>query len=207
MLLERFGTRPLSELLQPAIRYADEGVPVNEWLQRWYQTIHLEHASARSNYYIDDTLVNRREFDNALALNGGSTLANVLGRNIAIGIWRVTLTGSSGNQPCTNQINPQTSCHIDESTSTDSLNNVFKNLVVTSSPIGPNGSLTLSGNAVAQLDGEVDLVNTEFGECPGTTAPSDCIIRNGRRFTSAQIPAVPVQVGQQIQVTVTISFS
>lgn len=53
MLLDRFGTRPLSELLRPAIRYAEEGVPVNEWLYKWYHTIRLEHESARAAYYID----------------------------------------------------------------------------------------------------------------------------------------------------------
>ncbi|WP_404367171.1 gamma-glutamyltransferase [Marinobacter sp.] len=35
--LERFGSKPLSELLQPAIRYAEEGFPVNPMLNFFYR--------------------------------------------------------------------------------------------------------------------------------------------------------------------------
>jgi len=37
MLLKRFGTKPLSELLKPAITYAEEGFPVSEIIARGWQ--------------------------------------------------------------------------------------------------------------------------------------------------------------------------
>jgi len=53
MLLERFGSQSFAELLDPAIRYADEGIPVNEWLHRWYETVSITEESARKTYTID----------------------------------------------------------------------------------------------------------------------------------------------------------
>jgi gamma-glutamyltranspeptidase/glutathione hydrolase len=53
MLRDRFGTMKLADLFQPAIRYADEGIPVNEWLHKWYKIIKLKDPVAISNFYID----------------------------------------------------------------------------------------------------------------------------------------------------------
>jgi gamma-glutamyltranspeptidase/glutathione hydrolase len=53
MLHERFWTMELSSLFEPAIRYAEEGIPVNEWLYKWYKIIKLEDPVAVSTYYIN----------------------------------------------------------------------------------------------------------------------------------------------------------
>ncbi|MCH8883177.1 MAG: IS1595 family transposase, partial [SAR324 cluster bacterium] len=51
-MLERYGTRPLAELLAPAIGYAEEGIPVNETLLGWYR-VPLADPLAIETYYFD----------------------------------------------------------------------------------------------------------------------------------------------------------
>ncbi len=51
-MLERYGTRPLAELLAPAIGYAEEGTPVNETLLGWYR-VPLADPLAIETYYFD----------------------------------------------------------------------------------------------------------------------------------------------------------
>jgi gamma-glutamyltranspeptidase/glutathione hydrolase len=53
MLLDRFGTMKLADVFQPAIHYAEEGMPVNEWLHKWYRIIKLKDPGAVANYYIN----------------------------------------------------------------------------------------------------------------------------------------------------------
>ena len=50
-LLERYGTMKLADVLQPAIKYASEGIPVNETLHAWYR-IPLKDPVAVATYKI-----------------------------------------------------------------------------------------------------------------------------------------------------------
>ena len=52
MLLERFGTMELSELLQPSIIYAREGFPVSGWPEKM-NPLDTRNETFRQTYYVD----------------------------------------------------------------------------------------------------------------------------------------------------------
>ncbi|MBW7997133.1 MAG: gamma-glutamyltransferase [Candidatus Glassbacteria bacterium] len=51
MLLERFGTMSLKELLEPSIRYAEQGVPLRGWVHP--DTTYTRHAEFRERFMRD----------------------------------------------------------------------------------------------------------------------------------------------------------
>lgn len=156
----------------------------------------------------DGTLVERREFDNALATQAPALLAELAAGSRTSGIWRIDLAGGSGNNPCAGGASP---CFIVE-TAAGGSGSTFPTLTVSVPSSGPNSpKLVLSGTATAQHDSQILLVRTSLGHCDPTVAPStDCVGSNMSfsPMTAAVLsPAVSVVSGQQIQVTVVITFS
>ncbi len=150
----------------------------------------------------DGTLASRREFDNALSLQGAINLGNILGRSQTVGKWRLGLNGAPS--PCNTQ------CIIGESADGGAESTLFKTLTVLP-PSGNQGApLKLSGTFTAQSPGNINTVSADPGACGGNIAPDSCNVVGflGNPMTSTTL-ANPQSVvaGQQVQVTVTLSFS
>ena len=148
----------------------------------------------------DGTLAERRKFENALTGSGSGFLSQVLAAQGTIGLMRIVLHST----PCliSGQGGP---CSITEGGDTDA-QGYFSNLVKNFD--GEN--VVLSGSATAGWDGQIDFVNTALLLCPDVIAPKDCdfsAVTTGGPFTGTELATpIPVAPGQQIQVTVTISF-
>jgi hypothetical protein len=148
----------------------------------------------------DGTLVTRREFHNAL--NGAGRLSEHLRGVLTPGPMRVVLSCLSSPcvAPCPGR------CSITEAravgTATSSL---FKNLTVTPLSTG----YELRGFAVASADGEIERVLTFVGVCPPTVAPASCTVsQEAFSLTATNLSSpVPVASGQQVLVTVSVSFA
>ena len=154
----------------------------------------------------DGTLASRREFENALVSSGGTTLANVLGRQVTTGLWIITLNASNPACIFTDGTSP-TSCIIAEPNIQNSGDAVFKNLVV---EVPQAGTVKLTGSAVAQRDGEVSQVAMHLASCASDVSPFTCENTpsfNGAIFTATTITPEAVQTGQDINVTVELTFS
>ena len=154
----------------------------------------------------DGTVVSRREFENALESMGQTLLAAFLARVWSPGGWGIELSSpENGGHPCGNSTTTVI-CHIFESTYPGGTTlGVFRTLTVTRSGAG-NGVLVLSGAATAGRTGSVSRVNTGVQQC---NFLANCV---GSSFpplavTATTIAPITVQTGQQIQVTVEISFS
>ncbi|TMB74491.1 MAG: hypothetical protein E6J52_10650 [Chloroflexi bacterium] len=161
----------------------------------------------------DGTVGETRDFENALTANGAGVLSQALGRK-ATGLWSVELTPStfvSTNGACDQGNGTHGSCWLLEPPSNVSPGE--KSLVVSSLTTGPDANkLRLSGSVTATLGGTIDIVRTYLGQCAGIIAPDSCMKTEvggpsfaftGKGLTSP----IAVQPGQQIQVTVLISFS
>lgn len=148
----------------------------------------------------DGSLVERREFENALTADGGAALAKLLARTASTGKWVVNFGTNSG--PCSG--NP---CHIIESGSSwaDSFTDPATNLDVVA---GADGTLTLSGSETVDDDGTIDFVTTNLGTCGANTAPDACDVDTSYVFTQKTLEtSVSVSANQVVSVTVTLSFS
>lgn len=159
----------------------------------------------------DGSLASHHEFENAL--NGGDQALTQLLTGGDAGHWELILMGS-GTSPCQGGTGGKftNACRIIEnSVSSPGGTAEFKTLTVTPTAAAGQSTLNtivLSGTAVAIVTGQVDRVDTSIAVCTGTTAHSACVIAGGPNpFTSATPPAVTVNAGQTIRVTVTISFS
>lgn len=175
----------------------------------------------------DGTLVSWVEFDNALV--GGAHLSALLARTSSVGKWQVELKSSEAIagpdaeiQPCGStttslagiSITFRHPCVIAEAGSGIAAHpSVFETLTVAAPAAGqPNaGALVLSGTATARANASIKLVKTILAPCDAATAPAtSCAFVAGGGFVplTATTLAMPVAVanGQQIQVTVVISF-
>lgn len=140
------------------------------------------------------TLAARTEFENALQPGAPQALGRLLAAESSVDFWTVHLIGN----PCTMGGNPA-NCEITTSPGVPSTY-VFPNLVVASLAGDAGvGGLTLSGSAIAQRNTNVTAVTTTFTQTsPWLSSP----------FTGTALAnPVPVQTGQTIAVTVTITFS
>ncbi len=163
----------------------------------------------------DGSLVDRREFDNALAPPGNQILNGFLSRISTPGAWAVFISAASiGNRPCLQAGGQRFACYLVESTDPASTAPyIFRNLTITIPPSGPNqGKLVLSGTATAGADGSVENVETRIAGCSNTTTPATCKTTTGVNNTSQLTTTtlgtpIAVLTGQQISVTVVISFS
>ena len=153
----------------------------------------------------DGTLVIRREFENALTLpSGPAALAGVLGRQISVGLWRIALFGSPSD------LCPGGICVLAELPDVLTGPAVFKSLTVTTPTSGPNtNKLVLTGSLTAANATSVQTVSTVNVACTSGTPPvAPCSTGQANPITRTFLnPVVPVAAGQQIQITVVISFS
>jgi len=157
----------------------------------------------------DGTLVTRREFENALTPEGGTTLALVLGLKNTFGEWAIRLKGdTNANEPCafqdlgSGQLVP-IPCVVSQG-------NGDLKLDVPGSGENAN-KLVITGQATAQRSGNISTVQTDVGRCQMNSPNCG---GSGYRFTASPVRDVtgqpttlPVTAGRIIQVTVIISFS
>jgi hypothetical protein len=163
----------------------------------------------------DGTLADRREFDNAFyTTSGREFLVRLLARQTSVGGWSIRLLGNPTSQGAfPDESGARTfGGIIAESTSLETLPNLFKTLTVSAPTSGDNaGKLVLSGTATAQVDGNIGFVQTTIWGLRATEAPSASYAIDshdpGYVFTGTTISSVPLTAGQQVLVTVVISFS
>jgi hypothetical protein len=144
-------------------------------------------------------IVARRHFENALVPSGAAVLARLLSRASAAGSWGVNI----GFGAIVDSIN----------TASDSPP-FYKNLTVTAPTSGPDANkVVLSGTATPSADFTITNVDTYLGECTGPPT-AGCVSPATTQFTHKALDglngdpaAVPVAAGQQVAVTVKLSFS
>ncbi len=144
-------------------------------------------------------IVARRQFENALVPSGAAVLARLLSRASGAGSWGVNI-GFGAIVDSTN-------------TASDSPP-VYKNLTVTAPTSGPDANkVVLSGTATPSADTTINNVDTYLGECTGPPT-AGCVSPASSQFTHKALDglngdpaAVPVAAGQQVAVTVKLSFS
>jgi hypothetical protein len=157
----------------------------------------------------DGTLVERREFENALASGADLFLVNIMGRLRSVGGWRVVLVGAPAHI-CDDGGGGAVPCEVAESTDAQVTNETFHTLTVTTD-IGPPNAVVLSGSVVAQRDGDISTVQTVQLMCSSATTPDNCpggfITQSGNLTSTTLGTPIAVLTGQQVQVNVRISFS
>lgn len=149
----------------------------------------------------DGGLVRRWEFENDLTSNGPVILSGLLSRSSVAGGWQIGLGSGTSTDPCGTDAAPAR-CFIAEASSTSTSPDFFKNLTVGRTV---DSKLLLTGNATARRNGSIPRVMTLVQVCPA----QGCSPAFGfQSFTSTDLSsAISVVAGQQIQVTVEISFS
>lgn len=153
----------------------------------------------------DGTLVERREFDNAFDTQYGAiNLAKVLTRQRTVAYWQIELTSLN--------FEPYFMYNIQEANDPTTPAHNSKNLVVELIESGDDtGTIVLSGIATAHQDGKISYVSTKLLAVGPDNAPSDTSFTGtiwGSNFTKFTLsPGVDVTEGQQVAVTVFISFS
>jgi hypothetical protein len=147
------------------------------------------------------SLVARHEFENALQEPGALNIANFLGRVNAPGFWAVFLYGPVGTPDC---IPAGLPCILRENTSASTGSSP---LTVSVPTTGPNqGKLVLSGSFTSPDARSFNRAISGVSLCP-PGSPSCTTGTLGGNFTLKDFPAIAVQAGQIVQVTVVISFS
>ena len=146
-------------------------------------------------------VVARRHFENALVSSGAGTIAQLLTGNAVAGSWGVNVTFGA---------------IIDQYNSAPDGPPFYKNLVVTAPTSGPDANkLVLSGTATPSADTTITQVDTYLGTCALPTTGAHCTnVPAAPQFTHKALDglngdpaAVPVAAGQQVAVTVKLSFS
>jgi len=144
-------------------------------------------------------IVARRHFENSLVSTGAGTIAQLLTGNAAAGSWGVNVTFGA---------------IIDQYNSAPDGAPFYKNLVVTAPTSGPDANkVVLSGTATPSSDTTITQVDTYLGLC-AAPATAGCTTAASPQFTHKALDglngdpaAVPVAAGQQVAVTVKLSFS
>jgi len=155
----------------------------------------------------DGKTVERREFDNALNNIGAEALSRILARQQILIEWFVNISGSEGMSPCL-LLGPFR-CIITEFTAGPAL---FPTLEATvDDTVQFNQKLVLNGTATAQRNGNITSVGTQVRTCTASVTGTFCQTNPSSGFkypfTGTVLPSpVDVLQGQEIQVTVTISF-
>jgi hypothetical protein len=166
----------------------------------------------------DGTLAEHREFENSLTAYGATALAQVMGRKYSVGEWFVlvdnTVPGSNAfqappNYNPTNDPNLLVPCaaSIMEVQIDDELSD-FATLTIDVPATGANANkLVLKGTAVAQRDGSINRVRTGSNLLTPNQIPHPAY--GGFGIFSGTELSSPVNLtnGQQVAVTVVISFS
>lgn len=154
----------------------------------------------------DGRIVVRRRFENSLLPDGKNDLMQILAQHASQGVWGIRLS-STLTAPC-NTPGPYdpNSCLIrEDGVSTGAWQSFYpdvpKTLKVT---IPVFGALHFSGTVVATRNGTVDHVETKDCFALGTTG-DNC--NNLGSFSGTDVASTPVAAGQQVLVTVDLSFS
>ncbi|HYA08926.1 MAG TPA: hypothetical protein VEG24_05005 [Gaiellaceae bacterium] len=144
-------------------------------------------------------IVARRHFENSLVSTGAGTIAQLLTGNVVEGSWGVNVTFGA---------------IVDQYNSASDSPPFYKNLVVTAPTSGPDANkVVLSGTATPSADTTITQVDTYVGTC--ALATTHCTnVPAAPQFTHKALDglngdpaAVPVAAGQQVAVTVKLSFS
>jgi len=149
----------------------------------------------------DGSLASHNEFENALEPTGVAELARLLARLETPGAWSVLVQGGSDWV----RIKDASCPHNTPSPGST----VFYTLTCAVIGSGASSVLELHGTAQAVATANFTYVETFMSYCGNTVPPSQCICAiNENRITHKDLPQpIPVQIGQQIIVTVDISFS
>jgi hypothetical protein len=164
----------------------------------------------------DGTIVEEREFTNALVPFADFTLAMLLGGNRSAGAFIVGLAPPAGSaSPCGSALN----CIVTELRSTIS---PAPNVAKTLSKSVVSSNLVLRGSIQVPGAGDIGIVTTALFICsntpqatgPSTVAPAGCTGTAGpttfspiSNLTAATLPSpVSVVAGQTVLATVTLSF-
>jgi hypothetical protein len=144
-------------------------------------------------------VVQLRRFENSLVPSGAGVIASLLAGTGAAGSWGVNITFGA---------------IVDSHNTASDSPPFYKNLQVTAPTSGPDANkVVLSGSATPTADSTITHVDTYLGLC---TSPSTalCTSPASTQVTSKQLDglngdpaAVPVAAGQQVSVTVKLSFS
>lgn len=170
----------------------------------------------------DGSLVERRDFENELVSSGSFLLAELLASSTAAGNVVVDVSGDS--PPCTKLTgggDPIGCTIIETSQDPNASFENFPNLTKEVPDSGDNsGALVLDGSFTAQRDSDVSIVEAGlYDTCVPDRAPANCTYEEGtnstggRTLTSTTLeegsntPPVDVSEGQQVNVTVVISFN
>jgi hypothetical protein len=146
-------------------------------------------------------IVARRHFENALVSTGAGTIAQLLTGSAVAGSWGVNVTFGA---------------IVDQYNSASDSPPFYKNLVVTAPTTGPDANkLVLSGTATPSSDTTITQVDTYLGTCGLPSNGAHCTgVPAAPQFTHKALDglngdpaAVPVAAGQQVAVTVKLSFS
>lgn len=157
----------------------------------------------------DGTLAERREFDNALTTEAALALAEILqATNYRHTGWEVNVWSGATSTPFLEDSGTPARARIVGATFPASGRNIFKNLTINIPSTGDNrNKLVLSGTATAHRDGLINVVSTIMFKAPrsGTEIPYTGLQVD---FTISSLSsAVTLTNGQQVLVTVVISFS
>jgi hypothetical protein len=144
-------------------------------------------------------IVARRHFENALVPSGAAVLARLLSRASGAGSWGVNIGFGA---------------IVDSTNTAPDSPPFYKNLTVTAPTSGPDANkVVLSGTATPSADFTITNVDTYLGECTGPPT-AGCVSPATTQFTHKALDglngdpaAVPVAAGQQVAVTVKLSFS
>jgi len=156
----------------------------------------------------DGTLVSVMEFENALVdPSAWSYLAKLLSAVASSGGYLVYLENDPGVGPCNDDLSDPISCHIAEAGSLWPVSPHSSNLLITAT----GTTVVLAGSVTADNSEPVSVVGTRGKVCTVSYSPLVCrgeSMALVEDFTRATLPSpVPIDAGQIIQVTVTISFS
>lgn len=156
----------------------------------------------------DGSVATSSSFSNALGDIGAESLKDLLSRTETAGEWHVELWGTPS--PCNNTAGEERSCRATEVADFEA--NYFPTLTLDTSAAG---ALTLTGAVTIQNDSTINAVSTRLATC--TSATADCL-NSGIAPASFSGKAasddpndgfdeVAVTAGQQVQISVTFSFS
>lgn len=172
----------------PSADGVDEGVAVHG---HWTITVRR-----------DGELVDRWEFENALANGGQRQFSELLTRQVTAGFWIILVQADGSGSLCANNdfvLGDDTDCAISEAAA---------ELTVSATA---DHTVLLVGSDTVQRDGNLEGVHTFQHRCLESVAPTDC--QTSAPNTQGQItiatlnPVIPVQNGDQIDVTVELSFN
>jgi len=162
----------------------------------------------------DGTMASHHDFENALHSTGATALSKLLARSVSVGQWEVYLEG--GSNACMYNSSLATPCLLLEPSAAAPPAGYGFNTLIVSSPPYPDpdaGKLVLRGTATAQANGNISTVYTYLNTCLSNNAPANPCVwggsfwPGGNAMTQASISPISVQTGQQVLVTVKISFS